>query len=97
MYSKDALIALMKKEFGIFIDPSTIGEETVTLYKEELDAELIPDKYLGILPDPVTIQTYVYNEQSEWIIGIALEEQTNNPLFLVCLKNGQRVYQKLFG
>ncbi len=30
--------------------------------------------------------THIYNEEkSEWIIGIAYKEGTENPLFLVCL------------
>jgi len=37
---------------------------------------------------------YIFNAESEWVIGIALEAKTNNPLFLVCLKDGRRFISK---
>lgn len=95
MFSVKQLKDFMEEKFGVAIELNAVGEETVLLYHEELDEELISEDMLQILPNPVSFQTYIYNDESEWIIGIALEAKTNNPLFLVCLRNGVRVYEKL--
>lgn len=95
MFNKKQLENLMNEEFGVKVDLRMVGEETVLLYHEELDERLISKVMLQQLPNPVLFHTYIYNEQSEWIIGIALEAETNNPLFLVCLKEGVRVYEKV--
>jgi hypothetical protein len=95
MFGIEQLIDFMEEKFGVAVELNAVGEETVLLYHEELDEKIIPEHVLQILPNPVSFQTYIYNEESEWIIGIALEAKTNNPLFLVCLKDGARVYEKL--
>lgn len=95
MFGIEQLIDFMKGKFGIVVESNAVGEETVLLYHEELDRELISEEVSQILPNPVSFHTYIYNEESEWIIGIALEAETNNPLFLFCLKDGVRVYGKL--
>lgn len=95
MFGIEQLIGFMKNKFGVVIELNAVGEETVLLYHEELDEKLISEYVLQILPNPVSFHTYIYNEESEWIIGIALGAETNNPLFLVCLKDGVRVYEKL--
>jgi hypothetical protein len=95
MYSKDDVKELMKKQFGVIIDTARLAEEAVQLYLEELDGDIISTEVLERLPDPVIFQTYSYDEKSEWIIGIALEEETNNPLFLICLKDGTKVYEEM--
>lgn len=95
MYSKYEISKFLTEQFGVTVDTGRLGEEAVQLYSEELDGDIISTAVLEKLPDPVVFQTYSYNEKSEWIIGIALEAETNNPLFLVCLKDGVRVYEKL--
>lgn len=95
MFGIEQLIDFMKEEFGIAVESNEVGEETVLLYHEELDEQIISEDVLQILPNPVLFQTYIYIEKSEWIIGIALEAETNNPLFLVCLKDEVRVFEKL--
>ena len=95
MFGIEQLIDFMKEEFGVAVESNEVGEETVLLYLEELDEQIILEDVLQILPNPVLFQTYIYIEKSEWIIGIALEAETNNPLFLVCLKDGVRVFEKL--
>jgi hypothetical protein len=94
MFGIKQLIDFMEEKFGVGVELNGVGEETVLLYHEELDEKLISEDVLQILPNPVSFHTYIYNEDSEWIIGIALEAETNNPLFLVCLKDGVRVYEK---
>lgn len=95
MFSIEQLIDFMEEKFGVAVELNKVGEETILLYHEELDEELISDDVLQRLPNPVSFHTYIYNGESEWIIGIALEAKNNNPLFLVCLKDGIRVYEKL--
>ncbi|MBS4207124.1 hypothetical protein [Bacillus sp. FJAT-50079] len=95
MFGLEQLIDFMEEKFGVAVELNEIGEETVLLYHEELDEELISEDMLQILPNPVSFCSYIYNEESEWVIGIALEAKTNNPLFLVCLKDGVRVYEEL--
>ncbi|SHN33707.1 hypothetical protein [Gracilibacillus kekensis] len=94
MFDKKQLKDFMKERFSLTVDTRMIGEETVLLYHEELDESLISKDMLQQLPNPVLFQTYIYNKQSEWIIGVALESETNNPLFLICLKDGERVYSR---
>ncbi|QWH03704.1 hypothetical protein EXW52_27435 [Bacillus mycoides] len=94
MFDINRLIGFMGEKFGVIVELDAIGEETVLLYHEEIDEKLISDDVLQILPNPVSFHTYIYNEESEWIIGIALEAKSNDPLCLVCLKDGTRVYEK---
>ena len=95
MFDTEQLIDFMEEKFGVRIDKERLVEEAIQLYLTELDEEIIPPSIHNYLPDPVTVQTYSYIDESEWIIGIALEAETNNPLFLVCLKDGEKVFQEL--
>ncbi|MDR4316644.1 Uncharacterised protein [Niallia circulans] len=95
MFGIEQLINFMEEKFDVAVELNEIGEETVLLYHEELDEELISEDVLQILPNPVSFHTYLYNGESEWIIGIALEAKTNNPLFLVCLKDEEKVYENV--
>ncbi|HFK1768065.1 TPA: hypothetical protein ACGXGV_000358 [Bacillus paranthracis] len=95
MFGIKQLKDFMEEKFDITIEINAVGEETVLLYHEELDENLISNNVLQILPNPVSFHTFIYEDESEWIIGIALEAETNNPLFLVCLKDGVRVYEEV--
>lgn len=95
MFNNKQLKDFMKEKFGVEVEINALGEETVLLYHKELDEDLISDDMLQILPNLVSFHTYIYNEESEWIIGIALDAKSNNPLFLVCLKDGLRVYEEI--
>jgi hypothetical protein len=94
MFSLEQLKDLMEEKFGVAVKLNAVGEETILVYHEELDEKIISVDVLQILPNPVSFHTYIFNEESEWIIGIALEAKTNNPLILVCLKDGVRVYER---
>ncbi|WBX81509.1 hypothetical protein PD280_07360 [Virgibacillus salarius] len=95
MYDKEQLIDFMQLQFGVKVEKKAVGEETVLLYHEELDKKIISEDVMGTLPNPVLFQTYLYSEETEWVVGIAIEAKTNKPLFLVCLKGGEKVYEKL--
>ncbi|HFJ9328947.1 TPA: hypothetical protein ACGW5B_002282 [Bacillus paranthracis] len=96
MFGFEQLIDFMEEKFGIIVELNEVGEETVLLYHEELDEKLISEDVLEILPNPVSFQTYIYNDESEWIIGVALGAESNNPLFLFCLQDGVRVYKEIY-
>ncbi|MBG9937516.1 hypothetical protein [Bacillus tropicus] len=96
MFGFEQLIDFMEAKFGIIVELNEVGEETVLLYHEELDEKLISEDVLEILPNPVSFQTYIYNDESEWIIGVALGAESNNPLFLFCLQDGVKVYQEIY-
>ncbi|MEF7663798.1 hypothetical protein V4V24_18420 [Bacillus thuringiensis] len=96
MFGFEQLIDFMEEKFGIIVELNEVGEETVLLYHEELDEKLISEDVLEILPNPVSFQTYIYNDESEWIIGVALGAESNNLLFLFCLQDGVRVYQEIY-
>lgn len=95
MFGIKQLKDFMEEKFGVAVEINAVGEETVLLYHEELDENLISKDVLQILPNPVLFHTFIYEEESEWIIGIALEAKTNNPLFLVCLKDEEKVYENV--
>ncbi len=95
MFGTQELINFMKEQFGVKIDITRLVEESVQFYLKELDEEIVPPTVHDYLPDPVVFQTYSYFDELEWIIGIALEAETNNPLFLVCLKDGRSISQQL--
>jgi len=96
MFGIEQLIDFMEEKFGLIVELNTVGEEAVLLYHEELDKQIISEDVMKILPNPVLFHTYIYNKKSEWIIGIALETETNNPLFLVCLKDEEKVYENVW-
>jgi hypothetical protein len=94
MFDIEQLKLLMKGKFDVAVESDAVGQETVLLYHEELDKQLISTDVKRILPNPVSFQTYIYNADSEWIIGIALEVASKRPLFLICLKNGEKIYEE---
>lgn len=96
MYSKEQLKALIAAQFGIEINVNFIGEEAVQFFHEEFDEDIIPKEVLEVLPNPVVIETYSYVDKSEWIVGIALEAESNRPLYLFCLQDDVRVYQEIY-
>lgn len=95
MFGIEQLINFMEEKFDLAVELNEVGEEMVLLYHEELDDKLISEDVIKLLPNPVSFHIYIYNEEPEWIIGIALEAETNNPLFLVCLKDGEKIYEEI--
>lgn len=94
MNGEELVREIMKVQFGVEIDITRLSGEVVELYLEELDGNIISEKAMKLLPDPVVFETYSYEEKEEWLIGVALEEATNQPLFLFCLKNGVKVFER---
>ncbi|WP_226668703.1 hypothetical protein [Metabacillus litoralis] len=95
MFNIEELKDFMEEKYGVAVKSDAVGEETVLLYHDEMDEEFISIDIKRILPNPVLFQTYIYNEDSEWIIGIALEVSSNSPLFLVCIKDSEKIFEEV--
>lgn len=86
----------MASEYGIEVDEEQVGEESVLLYKEELDKNLVSEALLEVATELVLLHTCVYDTiENEWMVCVASDADTNYPLFLICLKDGVNVYQEI--
>lgn len=94
-YNNEHFMIFMDLKFDIKVQEEQVEEESVLLYKEELDTELISNALLSITPDMVLLHSCVYDsEESEWIVCVASDADTSYPLFLICLKDGEKVYEE---
>lgn len=95
-YNAEHFAIFMSLQFDIDVDEEQVGEESVLLYKEELDENLVSEKLLGISPELVMVHSCVYNnEEHEWLVCVASNADTNQPLFLICLKNGEKIHEEV--
>ncbi|RPK03256.1 hypothetical protein BSBH6_02730 [Bacillus subtilis] len=47
-------------------------------------------------PEKVLVYSYVFdNEGIEWLVCVASNADTNQPLFLICLKNGEKTHEEV--
>lgn len=83
------LVIYMKERFDVEVNPQQVGIEAVQLHHDEIDKHLIPKDTLEQLPDPSLYYTYIYENEKEWMIAVAVEAITYRPLFLVCTQNGR--------
>lgn len=89
-------MVFMELKFNIEIKEEQVVEESDLLYKEELDKELVSNYLLSIAPDMVLLYSCVYDtEENEWIVCVASDAYTSYPLFLICLKDGIKVYEEI--
>lgn len=95
-YNTEHFAIFMAMQYGIEVDEEQVGDESVLLYKEELDENLVSEELLNITPELVIVHSCVYNnEEHEWLVCVASNADTNQPLFLVCLKNGEKIYEEV--
>ncbi|MCY8921154.1 hypothetical protein [Bacillus atrophaeus] len=95
-YNSKHFAIFMTVQFGIDINEEQVGEESVLLYKEELDENFVSEELFSISPEMVLIHSCVYNnEEHEWLVCVASDADTNQPLFLVCLKNDEKIYEEV--
>ena len=95
-YSTEQFVIFMSFQFGIDINENEVGEESVLLYQEELDRNLISNELLSIAPEMVMMHYCVYEDkENEWIVCVASDADTNQPLFLVCLKDGKKIHEEV--
>ncbi|WP_108671538.1 hypothetical protein [Peribacillus acanthi] len=95
-YNAEHFAIFMSLQFGIDVDEEQVGEESVLLYKEELDEKLVTEELLTITPEIVMVHSCVYNNaEHEWLVCVASNADTNQPLYLVCLKNDEKIYEEV--
>ncbi|EMI14519.1 hypothetical protein C883_3272 [Bacillus stratosphericus LAMA 585] len=95
-YNAEHFAIFMSLHFGIDVEEEQVGEESILLYKEELDENLVTEELLSISPEMVLVHSCVYNkEEHEWLVCVASDANTHQPLFLVCLKNGEKIYEEV--
>lgn len=95
-YNAEHFSLFMFLEHGIDVDEEQVGEESVLLYKEELDEDIVSEELLSIISEMVLVHSCVYNtEENEWMVCVASDADTNHPLFLVCLKDGKKIHEEL--
>ncbi|MGG0889332.1 hypothetical protein [Cytobacillus horneckiae] len=95
-YNAEHFVIFMSLQFDIDVDEGQVGEESVLLYKEELDVSLVSEELLTITPEKVIVHSCVYNnEEHEWLVCVASNADMNQPLFLICLKNGKKIHEEV--
>lgn len=93
-FNKDKFAEFMQREYGILVDKRSVGEESIILFKDELDEELISKRQMKRLPEQLMIHMCSYNEKSEWIVGVLCDVNAKFPLALICLKDSVQIYEK---
>lgn len=87
-------VQYMKKKHGIDVDykSAEIGWESVTLYHEEIDNDLLSNKKRENLPNPLLflITGHIDEEEHEWIFGLIVDDEDPSKWYLAyCLKDGE--------
>jgi hypothetical protein len=84
-----------RRVLGLELDVGTPSWESVTLFKEEIDADLIPSDDLARLKsDPLIIimTSFLDREGNSYVFGLVVdlfEEDNQGIEYAVCLKEGQ--------
>lgn len=95
-FNSEHFAIFMESENEIEVDEEQVGEESVLLYKEELDKRLVSEELLEVTTEMVLLHTCIYNTiENEWIVCVASDADTNYPLFLICLKDGWKIYEEI--
>lgn len=56
-YNAEHFVIFMSLQFGIDVDEEQVGKESVLLYKEELDENLVTEELLSISPEMVLVHS----------------------------------------
>ncbi|MEW4221074.1 hypothetical protein [Rossellomorea marisflavi] len=95
-YNAEHFAIFMSLQFGIDVDKEQVGEESVLLFKEELDENLVSEELLRSVQEMVLVHYCVYDtKEHEWLACVASDADTNQPLFLVCLKDYKKIYEEV--
>jgi hypothetical protein len=83
----------VEKVHGIVINDKQVPVESVCLYLDELDEEMVPLEDLREMPEPLTILLMSYEDQrgNDWLFSVVVEEAVYKLKYAFCLKNGQLV------
>lgn len=87
---------LLFQKYDIQVNEEQIKEEAQLLYKNELDENIVTNKLRSVATDLVLFETCTcIINKIEWIVCVASDADTNYPLFLICLKDGIKVYEEI--
>ncbi|ATP39002.1 hypothetical protein CSE16_02620 [Solibacillus sp. R5-41] len=59
------LAEVMMEKYGIYVPLSEVGYETVFLYKEEMDEQLVPAGVVDYLEGPMETESASYIDENE--------------------------------
>lgn len=94
-YSTEDFEIFMLLRYGIEVDEEKVKEEQFLLYKEELDNQLVSFDLLANMPEIALIDVCSYaTEENEWKVYVASDIHTYFPLFLICLRDGEKIYEE---
>ena len=98
MYFNSEQVAIyMNVEFGIDVDEDYIGEETVYLKKDEVDDVLLEPNLLKLIDNEVRLDMCNFKiGKEEWLIAVAHNVISSEPLFLVCLKDNEILRARVY-
>lgn len=79
-----------KKLTGKTLRAEQVGYEAAELAQEEIGYEFIPEEDLKQLPDPLLVETCVYDDEdgNEWIAGIVLCGDLNAGIYTFWTSQG---------
>lgn len=98
IYDERWFIERMEKTFHTTVSQKKVSGETYGFNHEDIDDSIIPVEHLGLLPNPLRLQSYTYADQlgNEWIAGIVVEAATNKLLYEIWLKNGKAIAYEIY-
>jgi len=88
------LAEVMLKKYGISVPLSEVGMESVTLFKEEFDEDLVPAVVIDHLEGPIETESASYTDENgdEYLV-ILVETGSVDP-YEVWLLNGEVISSK---
>ncbi len=91
-------VRTMKRTFNVAVKIDEVGYEAYEFYHEELDNYLVPEEHLEKLPNPLLFETlsYVDEKRNEWIAGFVRDEETEEKLYEVWIKNGEPIAYEIY-
>ncbi|MEG8979321.1 hypothetical protein U8Y98_21695 [Priestia megaterium] len=95
-YHVEYFLEFMSSKFQIDINEKQVAQESILLYKEELEEGIISERLLDIIPEVVLVHTCIYNTlKNEWMFFVVSDYDKKNSFFLVCMKDGETLYEEI--
>ena len=95
-FGKENFNVFLFQQYRIQENEELVIEKSQLFYKEELDEEIISKQLIAVATDLVLFETCTcIINKIEWIVCVASDADTNYPLFLICLKDGIKVYEEI--
>lgn len=95
-FGKENFSLFLTTKYNIQVFENQIKEKSQLLYKDEIDKKTISNNLMEVATDLVLFETCTcIINKIEWIVCVASDADTNYPLFLICLKDGIKVYEEI--